>query len=88
MKRGPTVPPVVRRGPVGSRRGPRGPVATPEGSVWVRTSIVHRYVTVARSVEPRLDRTGPVVPSQGSDGNPSEPDMTRQAPMGPDRSLD
>ena len=32
--------------------------------------------------------SGPVVPNQGSDGNPSEPDMTRQAPTGPDGSLD
>ena len=53
MKRGPTVPPGVRRGPVGSRRGPGGPVGTPEGPVWVRTSIVHRYGTVERPVEPR-----------------------------------
>ena len=28
--------------------------------------------------------SGPVVPKQGSDGNPSEPDMTRQALTGPD----
>ena len=35
MKRGPTVPPAVRRGPVGSRRGPGGPVGTPWGPVWV-----------------------------------------------------
>ena len=38
MKRGPTVPPAVRRGPVGSRRGTGGPVGPPEGPVWVRTS--------------------------------------------------
>ena len=52
MKRGPTVPPAVRRGPVGSRRAPEGPVGTPECPVWVRTSIVHQYGTVERSVEP------------------------------------
>ena len=32
--------------------------------------------------------SGTVVPNEGSDGNPSEPDMTRQAPTGPDGSLD
>ena len=53
MKRGPTVPAAFRRAAVGVRRGPGGPVGTPEGPVWVRTSIVHRYGTVERSVEPR-----------------------------------
>ena len=53
MKRGPTVPPGVRWGPVGSQRGAGGPVGTPQGPVWVRTSIVHQYRTVERSVEPR-----------------------------------
>ena len=52
MKRGPPVPPGVRRGPVGSRRASRRPVRTLEGPVWVRTSIVHRYGTVERSVKP------------------------------------
>ena len=36
MKRGPTVPPAVRRGPVGSRRGPESPWGRrgmPRGSV-------------------------------------------------------
>ena len=28
-------------------------MGTPEGTVWVRTSIVHRYGTVERSTEPR-----------------------------------
>ena len=31
---------------------------------------------------------GPVVPNQGSDGNPSEPDMARRDPTGLDGSLD
>ena len=52
MNRGPTVPPAVRRGSVGSRLGTGGPVGTPEGPVWVRTSIVHQYGTVERSVDP------------------------------------
>ena len=52
MKRGPTVPPGVRGGSVGSLRGPGGPVGPPEGPVWLRTSIVHQYGTVERSVEP------------------------------------
>ena len=41
-----------RRRSAGSRRASGGPVGTPEGPVWVRTSIVHRYGTVERSVEP------------------------------------
>ena len=55
MKWGRTVAPAVRRGIVGSRRGPGGPVGTPDpkGSIWVRISIVHRYGTVERSAEPR-----------------------------------
>ena len=32
--------------------------------------------------------SGPVVPKQGSDGNPSEPDMARQDLTSPDGSLD
>ena len=31
---------------------------------------------------------GPVVPNQGSDEKLSEPDMTREAPTGPDGLLD
>ena len=88
MKRGPTVPPAVRRGSVGSRWAPRGPVGTPEGPVWVRTSIVHQYGTVERPVEPCRVLSGPVVPNQGPDGNPSDPDMARGDPTSPDGSLD
>ena len=36
-------------GPDGARRARE----TPWGRVWVRPSIVHRYGTVKRSVEPR-----------------------------------
>ena len=61
-------------------------MVTPEGPIWISTSIVYQYGTVKRPVEPRWG--GPVVPDQGSDRNPSEPDMTQQAPMGPDGSLD
>ena len=53
MKRGLTVPPAVRRGSVGSRRGSGGPVGTPWRAQGVRTSIVHLYGPVERSVEPR-----------------------------------
>ena len=52
VKRGPTVPPAVRRGSVGSRRASGGPVGTPWRAQGVRTSIVHRYGTVERPVEP------------------------------------
>ena len=53
MKRGPTVPPAIRQAAVGSRRAPGGPVGTPQGPIWIRISIVHRYGTVERSVEIR-----------------------------------
>ena len=36
----------------------------------------------------RRTPSGPVVPKQGSDGNPSEPDMARRDPTSPDGSLD
>ena len=64
MKRGPTVPLALRRGPVVSQRGLRGPAGTPEGPVWARISIVHQYGTVKRSVEPRRVPSGQ---KQGSD---------------------
>ena len=34
-------------------------MGTPEGPVWVRTSIVHRYGTAERPVEPRRVTTCP-----------------------------
>ena len=49
--RGPMVPPRVRWGPVGSRRGPGGPMGTPWRTQGVRTSIVHRNGTVERTVK-------------------------------------
>ena len=52
MKISRMVPPAGRRGSVGSRKGPqraRGDVVACQG---VRTSIVHPYGTVERSVEP------------------------------------
>ena len=36
----------------------------------------------------RRARSGPAMPNQGSDGNPSEPDMARRDPTSPDGSLD
>ena len=58
-------------------------MGTPWRAKGVRTSIVHRYGSVEQSVDPRR-----VVPKQGSDGNPLEPDMARQDPTSPDGSLD
>ena len=59
-------------------------MGTPQGAVWVRTSIVHRYGTVERFVEPHRVLSCQIrVPT-----NLSEPDMTRQAPMRLDGSLD
>ena len=80
----------VRRCPRRSAGGPLGPDKPPEGP-WgrrgvpmlqgVRTSIVHRYGTVERSVEPcQVLLCQNRVPTE----NPSEPDMARQATMGPD----
>ena len=43
MKQGPMVPPAVRRGSIGSRRGARGPVGTLWRAQGVRTSVVHQY---------------------------------------------
>ena len=54
VERCPTVPPAVRRGSVGSRRDPGGPMETPWRAQGVRTSIVHQYGTVERPVEPCL----------------------------------
>ena len=56
-------------------------MGTPWRAQGVRTSIVHRYGTVERAL------SGPVVPKQCSDGNPSEPDMARRDPTSPDGSL-
>ena len=79
MKRGPTVPPAVRRGPVGTRRASGGPAGTPWRAQGVRTSIVHRYGTVERSVEPRrVPSCQNRVPTE-TRRNPIWPDGTRRA---------
>ena len=74
MKQGPMVPPAVRR-------GPGGPVETPEGPVWLRTSIVHRYRSVEPSVEPHWVPLCQNRISMESCRNPMWPDGTRRAPM-------
>ena len=71
MKRGPTVPPAVRRG------GPSGPDGVPEGP-WGRRRgpYMGPYINRAPIRNSRAIRrapSGPVVPNQGSDGNPSDP---------------
>ena len=65
-----------RRRSARSRRGPGGPVGPPECPVWVRTSIVHRYGTAERPVEPRQ------VPSCQN----RVPTETRQNPIWPERT--
>ena len=46
MKRGTTVTPAGRRGPIESRRGSRRPVGLPQEPWGVRILVVHRYGTV------------------------------------------
>ena len=83
MKWGPMVPLAVHWGPVGSPQVPGALAGTPEASIWVCPSIVHRYGTVERSVEPRR-----VPPCQNR--VPTETRRTSTQPDGtsPDRSLD
>ena len=85
MKRGPTVPPAVRGG---FRRVPTGPrrARGDAGRSRMGPYMSHAPIRISRAIRRAL--SGPIVPKQGSDGNPSEPDMTRQAPTSPDRSLD
>ena len=78
MKQGPTVPPGVHQGPVGSPQGSRGPVGTPEGPVWVRTSIVHRYGTVKRPVEPCRVPSFQILILKETGRNPIWPDEPRR----------
>ena len=87
MKRGPTVPPAVRRGPVGSRWGLEGPWGrrrVPYGSL--HHSFINTGLQNSRAI--RRGPSGPVVPKQVSNGNRSEPVMAREDPTGPDESLD
>ena len=80
MKRGPTVPPAVRWGSIGSRRGLGGPGGLPDGPVLVRTSIVHRYGTVERPFEPcQVPSCQNRVPTE-TRWKPMWPDGTRRAP--------
>ena len=60
-------------------------MGTPWRAQGVRTSIVHRYGTVERPVEPRQV---PSCQKQGSDGNPLKTVLVRQDPTSPDGSLD
>ena len=85
MKRGPTVPPAVRQGSVGPRRGPGGPVGTPWRAQRVCTSIVHRYGPIERSVEPRRVPSCQIrVPTETR----RNAVLARRDPTSPDRSLD
>ena len=70
------------------KRGPLGPDGAPEG-LWGRRGVpygsVHQSCT---NTGQSSDPSGPVVPKQGSDGKPSEPDMARRDPTSPEGSLD
>ena len=81
MKRGPTVPLGVCRVPTGPWRA-RGDAGGSRMGPYINCAPIRNSRAIRRAP------SGPVVPNQGSDGNPSEPDMTRQAPTGPDGSLD
>ena len=54
-------------------------MGTPEGPVWVRISIVHRYGTVERSVEPRRVPSCQIRVPTETRQNPIWPDGTRPA---------
>ena len=81
MKRGPTVSPGVRGVPTGPQRA-RGDAVGSHIGPYINRAPIQDSRAIRRAP------SGPVVPNQGSDGNPSEPDVTRQDPMGPDGSLD
>ena len=67
--------------PVGARRACGDAVGSRMGPYINRASIRDSRAT-CRAL------SGPIVPNQGSDGNPSEPNMARRDPTSPDGSLD
>ena len=75
-------------GPPGARRVPTGPRRARGDAGGSRMGPYINRASIRDSRAIRRAPSGPVVPNQGSVGNQSEPDMTRQAPMGPDGSLD
>ena len=71
----------VRQGPGGSQRGPgrrRGDAGGSHMGPYIDRAPIQDSRATCRAL------SGPIVPRQGSNGNPSEPDMARQAPTGPD----
>ena len=66
MKRGPTVPPAVRRGPVGSRRGPedgaRGDVVASRMGPYINRAPVRDSRAICRALP------GPVVANYSPTG--------------------
>ena len=74
-------PPGVRRVPTGLQRARGDAVACP-GGPYINCAPIRNSRAIRRAP------SGPVVPKQGSDGNPSEPDMARRNPTSPDGSLD
>ena len=73
------------------RRGSSGPDGPPEGP-WGRRGVprgsVHQSCTDTGQSSDPSSPMGPVVPKQGSDGNPSERGMARRNLTSPDGSLD
>ena len=75
-------------GPPGARRVPTGPRRARGDAVGSRMGPYINRAPIRDSRAIRRATWGSVVPNQGSDGNPSEPDMAREDPTTPDGSLD
>ena len=75
-------------GPPGGRRVPTGPRRARGDAVGSRMApYINRTPIWDSRAIPRAS-SGPVVPKQGSDGNPLEPDIARRDPTSLDGSLD
>ena len=81
MKRGPTVPPGVRWVPTGPRRA-RGDAVGSRMGPYINCAPIRDSRAIRRAL------SGPIVPNQGSDGNPLEPDMARRDLTSHDGLLD
>ena len=79
MKQGPTVPP---GGPPAEPQRARGDAIGSRMGPYINRAPIRDSRAIRRAL------SGPVGPNQGSDRNPSEPDMARRDPTSPDGSLD
>ena len=73
--------PGVRWVPTGPRRA-RGDAVRSRMGPYINCAPIRDSRAIRRAL------SGPVVPNQGSNGNPSEPDMAQRDPTSPDESLD